>query len=437
MSDYSLVQEGKPTPIKINKGRPKAFKCPNCGGTITVKAIGHSINAVCAYCSSVVDLANDNLKLITTAHQKTRSTLLNIGSRGRLMGIMWEVIGYMEKTDHSDIYHWDEYLLYNPYHGFRFLVQNQGHWSLFKVLKQSLGNQALNNELRLNGKKYELFLKGWAKVVYVKGEFYWRVQKDERTKVYDYIAPPQLLSVAINNDEINLALGEYLDAKTIGNAFDIEGSMPSRSGVAANQPGAFVAKDIWEYWLTAVAAIMLATLVQLISLGGMKEATVYSNTFTLTDSDIGKPLATDSFTLTKQSTLAVNCYSPLNNDWLELDLSLVNSQDEEIRTAKQAIEYYYGTDYDSYYWTEGSNTNEILFSAIPKGQYRLLIDVDSGSLHQGKTVNLTLRIRSGVKSWSNYGFTLLLILIYPIYVTVRYKLFETRRWAESDIPLFT
>lgn len=433
MTDFTLADNNPATP-KTNKGRPKTFKCPNCGGTITVKAVGLSINAVCAYCSSVVDVTNENLRLITTAQEKTRATLLAIGSRGRLMGIMWEVIGYMEKTDQSDIYHWDEYLLYNPYHGFRFLIENQGHWSLFKVLKQSLGNQALGKELRVNGHKYELFLKGWSKVVYVKGEFYWRVQKGERTKVHDYIAPPRMLSVAQNDEEINLAVGEYLDPKAVGKAFDVADNLPSRSGVAPNQPGAYVGNDVLESWLTAAGALLLATVMQLISMAGTKETLVYSNLFNVTASDIAKPLVTAPFTLPTNTMISVNSHSPLNNDWLELDLSLINAQDEEISSAQQAIEFYNGSDYDGP-WSEGSQTAETLFSSLPKGQYKLVIDADAGNLHIGKPVEFRISVMSGVKLWSNYGFTLLLILAYPLYVTLRYKLFETRRWAESDIPL--
>jgi hypothetical protein len=417
----------------INTGKPLSFLCPNCSGIVTIKALGHSITAVCAYCSSIIDVANENFKILQTAHDKTRPTLLTLGSKGVLSGILWEVIGYMEKSDHTDYNTWDEYLLFNPYHGFRFLVQSNGHWSLYKVLKQSLGTQALTNSIQLNGQKYQLFLKGFAKVTYVKGEFYWRVQKGERTRVYDYIAPPQLLSIAQDEYEINLALGTYLPAKTVAKAFTIE-QMPHQSGVAPNLPGRFALNDVWQSWLTALLALLLATLLQLVSSGWSKDKSVFNSSYELTSNDKTKTIASDSFNVPKQTSLSVASFSPLENDWLELDLALVNDQGQEIRATKQALELYSGISYDGYHWKEGNQTTETLFSAIPKGNYRLLIDADSGSLQNGKSASFSLSVKYGVKSWSNYWYTTLLIVLYPIYVSLRYKFTEWRRWSESDLP---
>ena len=74
-------------------------------------------------------MTNENYGIVAKANERIRATLLEIGTRGRLQGIDWEVVGYMEKTDGSGAYSWEEYLLYNPYHGFRFLVQASGHWN--------------------------------------------------------------------------------------------------------------------------------------------------------------------------------------------------------------------------------------------------------------------------------------------------------------------
>ncbi len=433
MTEHSLNPALKQPADNKKSGKPLSFTCPNCTGGVTVKALGHSITAVCAYCSSEIDVANENFRLLRTAHELTRTTLLSLGSKGALFGIMWEVIGYMEKKDHTDYNLWDEYLLYNPYHGFRFLAQSSGHWSLYKVLKQSLGNQALSSEIRLNGQKYELFLKGFAKVAYVKGEFYWRVQKGERTRVYDYIAPPHLLSIATDEDEINLALGVYVPAKTVAKAFSIK-QMPYQSGIAPNQPSTYSRNDVWRSWLTAGLALLLATVLQLVSSGGNTDKPVFNNRYELTAADKTKTLTSDSFSIPKQASLAIVSSSPLNNDWLELDLALIDDKDQEIRIAKQAIEYYSGISYDGYHWAEGNQGVETVFSAIPKGNYRLLVDVDSGSLQNGNLASLSLSIKYGVRSWANYWYTFFLILLYPLYVSIRYKFTEWRRWSESDLP---
>ncbi len=436
MADFSLNPESRQSGEKQKSGKPLSFKCPNCSGSITVKALGHSITAVCAYCSSVIDVANENYQLLRTEHEKTRATLLTIGSKGALFGVAWEVIGYMEKHDHTDYNLWDEYLLYNPYHGFRFLVQSNGHWSFYKVLKQSLGNQALSSEIRLNGQKYELFLKGFAKVSYVIGEFYWRVQTGDRTRVYDYIAPPYLLSIAVDEEEINLAQGVYVNPKLIAKGFSIT-QMPSQSGIAANQPGKYRKQDIWSSWATALAAILLLLVVQLASQGLDKNKTVVNGFSTLTAAGTNLTLISDPFTIPRQTSLQIVSNAPIENDWLELELALVDDKDQEIRVAKQAIEFYSGYSYDDGHWSEGEKSSETFFSGIPKGNYRLLIDADGGSLHSGARIDLTYTITYGVKSWANYWFTFLLILLYPLYVSFRYKITEWRRWSQSDLPYDT
>jgi hypothetical protein len=152
-------------------GKPKTFNCPSCAGKIIIKAVGITINAVCNSCSSVIDVTNENYKVIDKANKKIRITPLKIGNRGRLQGITWEVIGYTEKTDGSGLYSWDEYLLYNPYYGFNFLVQASGHWSLVKVLRQDVSGAGIADEVWLDDQKFVIFLKGEALVKYVKANF--------------------------------------------------------------------------------------------------------------------------------------------------------------------------------------------------------------------------------------------------------------------------
>ena len=42
-----------------------------------------------------------------------------IGARARLGDIEWEVVGYMRRCDGPGDFRWTEYLLFNPYQGYR------------------------------------------------------------------------------------------------------------------------------------------------------------------------------------------------------------------------------------------------------------------------------------------------------------------------------
>lgn len=433
MVDFSTVPPEIP---RKPAGKAKTFKCPNCGGSITVKALGHSISAVCAYCSSVVDVANENLRILSTANERTRPTLLTIGSKGRLAGIFWEIIGYMEKTDESDIYRWDEYLLYNPYQGFRFLVQTNGHWSLFKVLKKSVATSDYTSEIKFDGRLYQCFQKGLTKVAYVKGEFYWRVRKDEESFVTDYVAPPYMLSVAQNDEEINVALGEYIEPKAIENAFVLTYEIPERIGVGPNQAGHYNTEYVAKIWYTFAVALVLATFIQILSAFTAHSTVLLENSFEIESANKNQTVSTEKFNVPRQSNLEISSYARLDNDWLELGLELVNDKDNTVKQTKQALEFYSGFDYDGY-WKEGDLDRDSVFSAVPPGDYRLLIDADWGANYLKKPMAFYIKVKRDVSNWSNYGFTLLLMLIFPAFITVRYYQIESARWSESDFSKFT
>src|SRR5579883_1057991 len=140
-----------------SKKNIKTFECPSCGNRLSIKAVGITIVVACQYCSSLISVKDEPYTLIEKASRNTQATFLEIGRRGILKNIRWEIIGYIEKThtpplprdlpyrafileDNSDpaLYVWNEYLLYNPYYGFRFLVENRGHWSFVKIFKQAI-----------------------------------------------------------------------------------------------------------------------------------------------------------------------------------------------------------------------------------------------------------------------------------------------------------
>ncbi len=407
------------------KGKPKTFKCPACAGTVTIKAVGITINAVCSQCSSVIDVTNENYDIVAKANKKIRSTLLEIGSRGRLRGTLWEVVGYMEKTDGSGVYSWDEYLLYNPYQGFRFLVQSTGHWNFVKVLRQDIAGAGFTNEVWVDDKKYKVFLKGEAVVEYVKGEFYWRVKKGERKDVADYIAPPYMLSVEKNDQEINVSLGEYMDADEVEEAFNIKSGMPYKKGVAANQPAPYQGK-FGKIWLVALLALVTAFSLQIIMSAMADNAEVYAMQSQIQSNQKNQTLSSPSFNLPKEGSVLIQSSSPVQNTWVELGLSLVNEQTNEEYEVQQAIEYYYGYE-GGESWSEGKQYAETYISKVPSGNYRLLIDADAGT-----PMNFSLNVKRDVPSWSNFWFTALLLMIYPLFAALRRWSFESKRWAESD-----
>lgn len=190
--DVPDFSESNPEPFKATppekpvRPRIKTFSCPACGAPVTVHYAGFSMSAVCESCRSVIDTTDENYNILCRHFAKKAlwNPIIPLGTRGKLDGKLWETIGFMVRSDITGRYTWDEYLLFNPYYGYRWLVQDHGHWNFVQTIKQKPFeiNQARSTiygaSAEYNGKKYKLFNRGTAKVNFVLGEFYWRVIVD-------------------------------------------------------------------------------------------------------------------------------------------------------------------------------------------------------------------------------------------------------------------
>ncbi|HHG83411.1 MAG TPA: DUF4178 domain-containing protein, partial [Bacteroidetes bacterium] len=248
--------EHKPT---SPMGGVKAFSCPNCGGQVTLRAPGQTLAAACSHCSSVIDLSNENLRILQKAQDKiTREPVIPIGTRGKMEGIEWEVIGFIERKVAGYEYFWEEYLLFNPWYGFRWLLNNHGHWGYASPMMDSPQYADGGNTAKYAGRKYKKFSRGGAQVNFVLGEFYWKVKRGDTVSTIDLVAPPYMLSYEKDQHGHNWTHTAYIEPEIVQKAFQIE-KMPFRRRIGANQPNK--AKESWKqvrliYF--AVLAIVIA-----------------------------------------------------------------------------------------------------------------------------------------------------------------------------------
>jgi len=414
-------------------GRPRTFACPNCGGPVTLRAVGQSITATCSQCSSLIDVANENLSVIRAAKSAMQQAEIPIGARGRLNGIDWEVVGYMRRSDGPGDFRWTEYLLFNPYQGYRFLVEEYGHWTLVKMLNRDVPGAGNQGWIDANGRSYQFFGKGFARTTYVAGEFYWRASTSEVTAVTDYIAPPHRLMVERNDEEIIVSEGEYVDARAVAVAFNLRLGVPSSFSAGASQ----VNPHKPSFTIVAVAAIA-ATMLQFTSLAISANALLDSQTYKLTAADKGKTLTSGTFRLNRSGNIEIETTSYLNNDWLELDMALVNVETNQSYQVFQSLEHYSGTDDDGA-WEEGGNSDTALMPPVPPGTYKLLIEPDAGLFAQpsssapSQAQPVNIAIRYDVPLWSNYLIAMVLLLIVPAFGIVRQTMFEKSRWEKGGV----
>jgi hypothetical protein len=114
------------------------FDCPACGGSLTLRAEGASESLVCQHCGALLDAKDPRHKVLAKYRAKLGSPpKLPIGTRGTIRGDLLECVGMQRRAVRYSgvIYSWDEYLLWSPYKGYRWLVESNGHWVLLKTLE--------------------------------------------------------------------------------------------------------------------------------------------------------------------------------------------------------------------------------------------------------------------------------------------------------------
>jgi len=455
----------------------KVFNCPSCGAGVVLRAVGQSVTAVCGSCAAIIDSSNENYKVLEMASNKgKRDQVIPLGRRGKFRGVVWQVIGYVERSDSTSVYTWSEYLLFNPLKGFRWLTEFDGHWNYVVTTKTKPSQIYSKRVIHLN-KSYHLFHKGSAKVFFVTGEFYWQVKEGETVLIEDYVSPPEILSSEKSHNEIVWSLGEYVSSSEVKSSFQIEHPMPLQSGIAPNQRStiAETANYAGKYW-----GIFLGVLfsIQLCSIANSKNKTVYSGQFTYSSTDTEKLKVTPQFEVAQgMSNLEVTVSSPVQNNWIEVQSELVNDDSGETEEFEQGVEYYSGYDSDGR-WSEGSQISSFILSSVPSGKYHLNIEASgpalptpiaagpalpppmasgadgssksydsSGNVSSGVgyldgnvvanhnssgKVTLNVVVKRDVTTWSNFFWALFLISFFPILVLWRNRSFEMSRWSQSD-----
>lgn len=432
MADASAAIPATPpvTPLRPPAGGLQTFSCPNCGGTIQIRAAGLTVSAVCEHCHSIVGVDNENLKIISKASESVIKTALPIGGRGKLFDVEWEIIGFMVRSDPTEKWKWCEYLLFNPWEGFRFLVEADGHWNFVRMLRRNIRGGAGVPVISYEDEIYRLYVYDGVKVLYVMGEFYWTVKIGEKVMAADYIAPPYMLSMERSGQDIIWSQGVYVEAFEVASAFGVP-TLPIQYGVAPNQPSPLEPR----YKSTMVTCAMFLVALVAVQVAGLfmsHSQTLYSNSYMATPGEKGQTVISTSFTAPDDTVnLWVHAYSPVDNNWIELDTSLVDMQTQEDYGPLLSIEYWHGYDSDGS-WSEGSHSAGHLASGAGPGNYQFTVSPDAGAFERGNPQSFEIEVKNNVPVWSNFWISLALILAWPAFYFVRRRNFEVRRWSNSD-----
>ncbi|MFM8330764.1 MAG: hypothetical protein ACKN9T_03655, partial [Candidatus Methylumidiphilus sp.] len=215
-------------------------------------------------------------------------------------------------------------------------------------------------------------------------------------------------------------------------AFGLDAALPAPVGVAANQPWAL--QDAYRasgrVGLACAAAVVL---VQAFFVVIAHDQEVYSTALEIPPGKRTEAVSTEAFRLGgRPSNVQIVNRAQLDNDWIYLDMTLVNRDTGQTYEVSREIDYYHGCDEDGC-WTEGDPGDAALISAVPAGNYYILVETETRPDAPAPLVD-RLIVKRDVPGWLNFFLTLLGLAVFPLLYLWRRSAFERTRWAESDHP---
>lgn len=403
----------------------KAITCPACGGTIEVRAAGFSVNLVCQHCGSVLDVSRPEVTLIRR-HEKARANFaIEIGKRGTLFGQEWEMVGALRRKDQISI--WQEFLLFNPYRGYRWLIAADGEWQFGTPLADR--PQGDRNRVFWRTDSFSrLGRDQMTSTTAVAGEFYWRAKVGDTATATLFQSGETLLSREISEGEENWTQLVPVEQSDIEQTFGLNRRRPQRKAPRGlmkfkAEPG-LEQDDLGRMFFLAFATAILAAVAMALLAGPS------SKTSAMVQVPVGgqiAPVKVGTITVRRPwQFVTVNAdTNQFENRWVDLEYNLVDRSSEQSIDAFGLVEHYAGTDSDGP-WSEGSHHGDTMFGHVPQGTYDVYV---SGSAHgwpvdplpndawgQVETINVWVEAETGAMSWGMWWTLVIALFAWPVTV---------------------
>ncbi len=417
----------------------RALTCPQCGGTIALRVAGVSVSLVCEHCGSTLDATRDDVKLIAAAATAMHRPPIALGTRGTLGGVQWEVVGYVERADGWT--QWCEYLLFNPYEGYAFLVDDGRRFSLGRLLDRSPGEAW--NGVTLGPDRYRRYGTSYdAWVTFVVGEFYWRVSVGETVRATDYVTPGAMISCEENGAERTWTLLKMLDRGVAERAFGVPPRPRQTGGTPSPHEPSPYRRLLQEAWIILIAAFIVLMVIAFSHAGRER---VLGDEIAAPFGAAPRSKVIGSITLPapyNRVTIGAQALS-IDNAWVDLDYSLVNRATQASIDSYATAEHYSGTDSEGH-WSEGDRSPSVTLASVPAGTYDLLVEARAerwtGAVRNdfwntppswsgAETAAVTITVHVGGMFAGNVVLALLLMAIWPVVLICLHFGFEKRRMA--------
>jgi ribosomal protein S27E len=416
--------------------RLERVECPECDRTIAIHDREGAAYLTCRHCRAQIQRGGGKVEILGILADSKRPRIpFELGQACRFEGHDFRLIGHLrfQERDGTTIYRTDEMLLWSSTAGYRWLVLENGHFTLAREFsgRPSVSRKAKpKHTFNYNERRWKVFESGRTELVWVDGQLPWVAEVGDRVEYLDAISPPYLLSREQTEREVEWSIARYLDREEVASAFGIDVEKVKRGlGVAPCQPyrvSAFVSRSAW---------LMLAfAIVQLFLVGWASSRGQQIASSTLTHGDYSGEYLTDPFTIEKPDRLCeLVVSSPVDNSWVYLDFAVINSEEEVIHEFSQTVSYYHGVE-GGESWSEGSRRRKVPFQIEKSGDYRLLVAGEAGTGESPASAgpSVILEIREGIVLKRYFILIAVFCAIWSVAVWGHRGAFESRRWADSD-----
>jgi hypothetical protein len=429
------MNRAAPTKLFREEAKTGAIDCPACGAPITLHGFGGVEQVACVYCGTICKPEDDgNLDIVQRAERQRQKSMLELYEHAELDDQTWEILGIAWRQVLADgrQFPWQEFLLFNPYEGYRWLIyqMHDGVWSLGGPLLGAVEVQpGMQPIAKWAGESYKHYTTGNARTTYVEGEFPWRVLVGDVAQAHDYVCPPKMISIEIERTEhgsdVNFTQMRPISAAEVWAAFKKPGQPPPSYGVHPAAPNPYATKF---YALSGLVLGLVWLLAVILYTSGRENVVVFSTALSpqqlfTQEIEIGEPGKRQALELELTA-------SGMSNSWAYTEVMLVDVETEEAIGVGLEVDAYSGVDAGES-WSEGTNPRTVLVGDVRGGKYILQAQaqVDTAGDPADK---LLLTIRRDVPVLRYVFLPLLFIALFPLINLGRRMAFEGKRWAASD-----
>ncbi len=408
-------------------------RCTECNGMLELRSPDSAKRVACPYCGALLDVSHGTLQFLQLLKKPPTEPLIPLGSEGTLDSVKWVCIAFLIRSCRVEGTRspWEEYLLWNQAQGFRWLMNANGHWTLLTPIPA--GEVVLSfQSARVNNVSYRAFQEVFTITDYVVGECYWQVNVAETAKATEYVAPPRSINLDQTATEVTFTAGSMLEPAEVSKAFRLKTPLKDPEGVAPAQLNPFKVKAAEAWRFTGVWALMLVLLVIAFASTGTTTQYFQGKFDIPAESTSGSPEAqrfSEPFEIPRKVPLEITVDAPeLENNWLGVDVALVNTTNGEIISVYGETSHYSGVD-DGESWSEGSRDSSKQTAEVDPGTYVVRV---TPQFDAGRPTPFSVRVVADQGAGVLCPLVIfVLLLLVPVYYSSRASSFETRRWNEA------